>query len=114
MNVMDPPSVSCSFLFRGAFSRRGARRAKSLSLAVVWGADAGRRAHLANAMIHNPTMVSYRGVRVRLLLSYVPDHRPWPFFSVIPWQLDVAFRWETNRSICPRDAASGHMKEVPR
>jgi len=46
---------------------------------------------LANAMVHNPTPVAYRGVRVRLVLSYVPDRRPWPFFSVLPWQLDVAF-----------------------
>jgi hypothetical protein len=51
---------------------------------------AGQRV-LANAMIHNPTPVGYRGVRVQLVLSYVPEHRPWPFFSVIPWQLDVAF-----------------------
>src|SRR2546423_12608301 len=42
-------------------------------------------------MIHNPTTVNYHGVRVRLVLSYVPDHRPWPFYSVMPWQLDVAF-----------------------
>ncbi len=42
-------------------------------------------------MLHNPTPVSYRGVRVRLVLSYVPDGRPWPFFAVFPWQLDVAF-----------------------
>ncbi|HEV8381848.1 MAG TPA: hypothetical protein VGQ29_09700 [Gemmatimonadales bacterium] len=46
---------------------------------------------LANAMVHNPTPVSYHGVRVRLVLSYVPEHRPWPLFSVLPWQLDVAF-----------------------
>ena len=46
---------------------------------------------LANAMVHNPTGVSYHGVHVRLVVSYVPDHRPWPFFAVIPWQLDVGF-----------------------
>src|SRR6185436_4902482 len=46
---------------------------------------------LANAMVHNPTMENYHGVHVRLVLSYVPDHRPWPFFAVIPWQLDVGF-----------------------
>lgn len=51
---------------------------------------AGER-FLANAMVHNPTAVSYRGVHVRLVLSYVPEHRPWPFFAVIPWQLDVGF-----------------------
>jgi len=36
-------------------------------------------------------MENYHGVHVRLVLSYVPDHRPWPFFAVIPWQLDVGF-----------------------
>jgi hypothetical protein len=46
---------------------------------------------LANAMVHNPTAESYHGVHVRLVLSYVPEHRPWPFFAVIPWQLDVGF-----------------------
>ena len=46
---------------------------------------------LANAMLHNPTNVDYRRVRVRLVLGYVPTRRPWPLFSVIPWQLDVAF-----------------------
>lgn len=51
---------------------------------------AGQRV-LANAMVHNPTTEAYRGVRVRLVASYVPERRPWPFFAVIPWQLDVAF-----------------------
>jgi hypothetical protein len=46
---------------------------------------------LANAMVHNPTTTDYHGVRVRLVLSYVATRRPWPFFSVIPWQLDVGF-----------------------
>jgi hypothetical protein len=46
---------------------------------------------LANAMLHNPTGVAYHGVRVRVVLSYVPEGRPWPFFSVLPWQLDVGF-----------------------
>ena len=52
------------------------------------------RAHepiLANAMVHNPTTTDYHGVRVRLVLDYVPRGRPWPLFSVLPWQLDVAF-----------------------
>ena len=46
---------------------------------------------LANAMVHNPTTRGYRGVRVRLVLGYVPTGRPWPLFSVVPWQLDVGF-----------------------
>src|SRR5258705_13975750 len=42
-------------------------------------------------MLHNPTTVSYNGVRTRLVLSYVPDNRPWPLFRSFPWQLDVGF-----------------------
>jgi len=91
MNVMDPAEREL-FL---PISRRILASGRDGEIRFPWllfGAPmrAGQRI-LANAMIHNPTMVSYRGVRVRLLLSYVPDHRPWPFFSVIPWQLDVGF-----------------------
>ncbi len=44
-----------------------------------------------NAMLHNPTGTSYRQVRTRLVLSYTPQSRPWPFWDVFPWQLDVLF-----------------------
>ncbi len=59
---------------------------------ILFGAPvrAGERI-LANAMVHNPTATTYRGVRVRMVLSYVPEGRPWPLFPVLPWQLDVAF-----------------------
>jgi hypothetical protein len=46
---------------------------------------------LASVMVQNPTPTAHRGVRVRLVMPYVPDRRPWPFFRVFPWQLDVAF-----------------------
>ena len=46
---------------------------------------------VASAMLHNPTPVSYPGARVRLVLNYTPDKRPWPLFRASPWQLDVAF-----------------------
>lgn len=46
---------------------------------------------VASAMLHNPTAQSYRGVRVRLVLYYTPDNRPWPLFRAFPWQLDVGF-----------------------
>ena len=46
---------------------------------------------VASAMLHNPTTVTYHGVRTRLVLSYVPDNRPWPLFRSFPWQLDVSF-----------------------
>ncbi|MGH7753970.1 MAG: hypothetical protein ACREN5_14270 [Gemmatimonadales bacterium] len=46
---------------------------------------------VASAMLHNPTAESYRGVRVRLVLYYTPENRPWPLFRAFPWQLDVGF-----------------------
>jgi hypothetical protein len=51
---------------------------------------AGERV-LANAMLHNPTGQEYRGVRVRMVVSYTPSGRPWPILRGFPWQLDVAF-----------------------
>lgn len=44
-----------------------------------------------SAMLHNPTTTAYRGVRTRLVVTYVKGSRPWPFFDVFPWQLDVLF-----------------------
>jgi len=46
---------------------------------------------VASAMLHNPTAETYHGVRVRLVLSYTPQGRPWPLFRAFPWQLDVGF-----------------------
>lgn len=44
-----------------------------------------------SAMLHNPSSTAYRGVRTRLIVKYVKGNRPWPFFDVSPWQLDVLF-----------------------
>jgi hypothetical protein len=44
-----------------------------------------------SVMMHNPTEEHYRDVELRLTLKYVPHGRPWPLFSVYPYQLDVAF-----------------------
>jgi hypothetical protein len=44
-----------------------------------------------SVMMHNPTDEHYFNVELRLILKYVPGGRPWPFFSVYPFQLDVAF-----------------------
>lgn len=44
-----------------------------------------------SAMLHNPTGTAYRGVRTRLIVNFVKSSRPWPFFDVSPWQLDVLF-----------------------
>ena len=42
-------------------------------------------------MFHNPTDQTHEGVEVRVRLKYVKAGRPWPLFSVYPFQLDVAF-----------------------
>ncbi len=92
MNVMDPAERE---LFLPIARRILASGMETGEIRFPWlllgtRVQSGQRI-LANAMIHNPGMKGYRGVRVRLVLSYVPEGRPWPFFSVIPWQLDVAF-----------------------
>jgi len=46
---------------------------------------------VASAMLHNPTDTDYAEVRTRLVLSYVPADKWYPFFDGYPWQLDVAF-----------------------
>ncbi len=46
---------------------------------------------VVSAMLHNPHEVDHPGVTVRVRLKYVKAGRPWPFMSVYPFQLDVAF-----------------------
>src|SRR5881296_602907 len=46
---------------------------------------------ITSAMLGNETPVAYRGVRVRLVLRYVPAHRPWPLFRAYPWGMDVQY-----------------------
>jgi len=46
---------------------------------------------IASAMLGNESPVAYRGVRVRLVLRYVPAHRPWPLFRAYPWGMDVQY-----------------------
>lgn len=46
---------------------------------------------IAGAMLANTSDVAYHGVRVRLVLSYVPAHRPWPLFRTYPWAMDVEY-----------------------
>ena len=46
---------------------------------------------VVSAMLHNPTDQSYRDVSLEISLQYVPAGRPWPLFSVYPFQIDVAF-----------------------
>ncbi len=92
MNVMDPSERELFLPISRRLLASGKETGEIRFPWLLFGARvrAGERI-LANAMLHNPTDVSYHGVKVRLVLSYVPDNRPWPLFSVVPWQLDVAF-----------------------
>lgn len=92
MNVMDPSERELFLPISRRLLASGRETGEIRFPWLLFGARvrAGERI-LANAMLHNPTAVSYSGVRVRLVLSYVPENRPWPLFSVLPWQLDVAF-----------------------
>jgi len=51
---------------------------------------AGQRV-LASGMAANYEPRVARGVRLRLVLSYVPARRPWPLFAAYPWSMDVMF-----------------------
>lgn len=46
---------------------------------------------VANAMLHNPTMRSYTGVRTRLILTYTDVGHWYPVLRAYPWQFDTAF-----------------------
>lgn len=46
---------------------------------------------VASAMLHNPTMQPYVGVRTRLILTYSADGHWYPLLRAYPWQFDVAF-----------------------
>jgi hypothetical protein len=46
---------------------------------------------VASAMLENLTGTTYRQARVRLVMFFTPDGRPWPLYRGSPWQMDVAF-----------------------
>ncbi len=46
---------------------------------------------VVTSMLHNPTGEPHSGVEVRMHMEYVKIGRPWPLFSVYPFQVDVAF-----------------------
>ncbi|HTI05967.1 MAG TPA: hypothetical protein VL549_11650 [Gemmatimonadales bacterium] len=92
MNVMDPNERELFLPISRRILASGMETGEIRFPWLLFGSRirAGQRI-LANAMVHNPTHENYQGVRVRLILSYIPEHRPWPLFSVLPWQLDVGF-----------------------
>lgn len=52
--------------------------------------EAGER-YIASAMLANADSILRRGVRVRLVMDYVPKGRPWPLIKGYPWVMDVRF-----------------------
>ncbi|HKW40226.1 MAG TPA: hypothetical protein VJN39_03160 [Gemmatimonadales bacterium] len=46
---------------------------------------------IAGAMLGNESAQAYHGVRVRLVLRYVPGGRPWPLYRAYPWAIDVQY-----------------------
>ena len=46
---------------------------------------------IAGAMLANESAEAYHGVRVRLVLQYVPGGRPWPLYRTYPWAIDVQY-----------------------
>jgi hypothetical protein len=46
---------------------------------------------IAGAMVANSSAIPHHGVRVRLVLDYVPAGRPWPLYRTFPWDMDVAY-----------------------
>jgi hypothetical protein len=91
-NVLDPTHRE---LFLPIARRLAAAGKETGDVRIPWllfGAPFERNETVVvSAMLHNPTPVSYRGVRVRLVLNYTVERRPWPLFPASPWQLDVAF-----------------------
>jgi len=89
MNVMNPSERESSFRSRAGFSRQGGRKRAEIRFPwLLFGSPIRAGERILAMHVHNPTAENYHGVHVRLVLSYVPDHRPWPFFAVIPWQLE--------------------------
>jgi hypothetical protein len=59
---------------------------------LLFGVPLKRGEHVvASAMVENLTPATYHQARVRLVMDFTPDGRPWPLFRASPWQMDVAF-----------------------
>lgn len=91
-NVLDPTRRELFLPIAQRVAGAGKETGAVLLPKLLFGAPFAKGATVvASAMLHNPTSVSYRGVRTRLVLAYVPEKRPWPLFRSFPWQLDVGF-----------------------
>lgn len=92
LNLIDPDHRE---LFLPISQRIGAVGGETGSQSLPWllfglPLKAGQRI-VVSAMLHNPTDQDYRGATVRFFWKYVKAGRPWPFFTLHPFQLDVAF-----------------------
>lgn len=91
-NVLDPSHRELFLPIAQRLAAAGKETGVVRLPKLLFGAPFTQGANVvASAMLHNPTRTSYHGVRTRLVLSYVPDKRPWPLFRSFPWQLDVGF-----------------------
>ncbi|HXF96017.1 MAG TPA: hypothetical protein VNI61_07920 [Gemmatimonadales bacterium] len=92
VNVIDPENRE---LFLPISRRLLAAGRETGSLALPWlffGVPLERGQRLVvSAVLHNPLGADFYGVRVRVVLRYTPEGRPWPVFRGAPFQLDVAF-----------------------
>jgi hypothetical protein len=95
LNLIDPDHRE---LFLPISQRIGAVGGETGAQEMPWAirylfgvpVTAGQRV-VVSAMMHNPTGKDYHGVTLRYYWKYVKGHRPWPFFALEPFQLDVAF-----------------------
>jgi hypothetical protein len=91
-NVLDPSHRELFLPIAQRMAAGGRETGEIRMPRLLFGAPfTGGAKVVASAMLHNPTAENYRGVRVRIVLYYTPDSRPWPLFRVFPWQLDVGF-----------------------
>jgi hypothetical protein len=92
INVIDPDHRE---LFLPISRRLMAAGRETGAMALPWlffgvPFDSGQRL-IVSAMLHNPLDRPIPSARVRVVLQYTPERRPWPLFPGAPFQLDVAF-----------------------
>lgn len=68
---------------------------------------------VVSVMLHNPTGVEHEGVHLVIHLKYVKSGRPWPFFSIYPFQVDVAFPAGDKSFVLPRGISSQSWEGSP-
>jgi hypothetical protein len=92
VNVIDPDNRELFLPIARRLAAAGRETGDVTLPRLLFGIPFARGQRIVvNAMLHNPLDVSYRDVRVRVVLLYTPARRPWPLYRGAPFQLDVAF-----------------------